>query len=259
MKSNNTMRSGSTIHCLLKMTWMEAKLFLREPASAFFTLVFPLIYLFMYGAISGNEPTPMYGGQRTIETAIPSLTAVIIAMAGLMSNTMTMAVYREKGILRRLRTTPVSPLVVLAAQVIVIFSMTCLGMLLLIAAGALVFHVRFAGNGLSMLAGFVLSSLGFFGIGFILAGAMPTVRTAWVVSMVLLYPMLFLSGAFFAVELLPAAIQKVSALMPLTYVVNLLRGLWVGEAWGKHLLDVGVLAGMLLLGIVVSVRTFRWE
>ena len=42
------------------MTWMEAKLFLREPASAFFTLVFPLIYLFMYGAISGNEPTPMY-------------------------------------------------------------------------------------------------------------------------------------------------------------------------------------------------------
>ena len=244
---------------LLKMTWMEAKLFLREPASAFFTLVFPLIYLFMYGMISGNEPTPMYGGRGTIDAAIPSLTAVIISMTGLMSTTITMATYREKGILRRLGTTPISPLVVLAAQAIVVFAMTCMGMLLLIAAGKLVYHVRIDGNAFSMLAGFVLCSLSFFGIGFVLAGITSTVRTAWVAAMVLLYPMLLLSGAFFTVELLPAAVQKVSAFIPMTYVVNLLRGLWVGEPWGKHLLDVGVLAGMLLLGAIVSAKTFRWE
>jgi len=244
---------------LLKMTWMESKLFLREPVGAFFTLVFPLIYLFLYGAISGNEPTPMYGGQRTIDAAIPSLTAVIISMAGLMSTTITMATYREKGILRRLRTTPVSPLVVLGAQVIVVFVMTGLGMLLLITAGKLVYHVRFEGNPFSLLAGFILSSLSFFGLGFLLAGSMPTVRTAWVAAMVLLYPMLFLSGAFFAVELLPASVQKVSAFMPLTYVVNLLRGMWTGQPWGDHLLDVGVLSGMLLLGTIVSAKTFRWE
>jgi len=243
----------------LKMTWMEAKLFLREPMSAFFTLVFPLIYLFMYGMISGNEPTPMYGGRGTIDAAIPSLTAVIIGITGLMSTTMTMATYREKGILRRLGTTPVSPLIVLAAQVVVVFAMTTLGMLLLIAAGKLVYQVRFEGNFFSVLGGFVLSSLSFFGIGFILAGTLPTVRTAWVVAMVLLYPMMFLSGAFFSLKLLPAAIQKVSAFMPLTYVVNLLNGLWVGEPWSSHLLDVGVLAGMLLLGILITAKVFRWE
>jgi ABC-2 type transport system permease protein len=244
---------------LLKMTWMEAKLFLREPVSMFFTLVFPLIYLFIYGFISGNNPTPMYNGQRTIDVAIPSLTAVVISMAGLMSTTMTMATYREKGILRRLGTTPVSPLVVLAAQMIVVFAMTALGMLLLIAAGILVYHVRFVGNPFSLLAGFVLGSLSFFGLGFVLASTMPTVRTAWVVAMVLLYPMLFLSGAFFSVELLPAAVQKVAAFLPLTYVVNLLQGLWSGEAWGSHLLDVGVLTAMLILGIIISAKTFRWE
>jgi len=244
---------------LLKMTWMEAKLFLREPASAFFTLVFPLIYLFMYGAISGNEPTPMYGGRGTIDAAIPSLTAVIISMTGLMSTTITMATYREKGILRRLRTTPVRPLIVLAAQVIVVFAMTCLGMLLLIAAGKLVYHVRFEGNAFSVLGGFVLSSLSFFGIGFILAGSMLTVRTAWVVAMVLLYPMLFLSGAFFAVDLLPAAVQKVSAFMPLTYVVNLLGGLWTGEPWSQHTTDAIVLAVLLVAGVLISIKTFRWE
>jgi ABC-2 type transport system permease protein len=170
-----------------------------------------------------------------------------------------MAAYRENGVLRRLRTTPVSPLVVLAAQVVVVFCMTLLGMLLLVAAGKLVYHVRFEGNAFSVLGGFVLCSLSFFGMGFILAGLMPTARTAQIVGLVLLYPMMFLSGAGFPRELLPEAIKKVAAFLPLTYVVNLLRGLWVGEAWSNHLLDVGVLAAMLILGVVISVKTFRWE
>jgi ABC-2 type transport system permease protein len=244
---------------LLKMTWMEAKLFMREPMSAFFTLVFPLLYLFLFGIISGNEPTPQFGGQRTIDASIPGLTAVIICITGLMAINMTMSTYREKGVLRRLRTTPVSPLVVLVAQVIVVFVMTALGMLLLVIAGTLVYHVRFEGNAFSLLAGFVLSSLSFFALGFILASIMPTARSAWIVGMVLMYPMMFLSGAFFTVEILPTAIQKVSAFMPLTYVVNLLRGLWTGEPWGNHVLDVSVLVGMLLIGIIVSAKTFRWE
>jgi ABC-2 type transport system permease protein len=71
--------------------------------------------------------------------------------------------------------------------------------------------------------------------------------------------MLFLSGAGFPRELLPEAIKKVSTFLPLTYVVNLLRGLWIGESWGQHLLDVGVLVVMLVVGVLVSVKLFRWE
>jgi len=244
---------------LLKMTWMETKLFLREPVGAFFTLVFPLMMLFLFGSIFGNEPTPMFGGQGTIDISIPTYTAMIIGTTGLMSTTITMATYRENGILRRLRTTPVSPLAVLAAQVVVVFAMTGLGMLLLVTAGKLVYHVRFEGNAFSVLAGFVLGSLSFFGIGFILAGTMPTARTAQIVGLVLLYPMLFLSGAGFPRELLPAAVQKFSAFLPLTYVVNLLNGLWFGETWSQHITDVIVLAVMLVVGVIVSVKFFRWE
>ena len=104
-----------------------------------------------------------------------------------------------------------------------------------------------------------LTPLAGLAFGFILAGIMPTVRTAWVASMVLVYPMLLLSGAFFSVEVLPTAVQKVSNFIPLTYVVNLLRGLWYGEPWSNYPLEVGVLAGMLVLGIIVSAKTFRWE
>ncbi len=245
---------------LLRITWMETKLFVREPVSAFFTLIFPLMMLFIFGTIYGSQPIP--GGvstQGAIGNLIPAFTAMIIGMTGLMPITITMATYRENGILRRLRTTPVSPLVVMAAQVIVVFAMTGLGMLLLVIAGKLVYHVQFVGNAYSVAGGFVLSSLSFFGIGFILAGTMPTARTAQIVAMVLLYPMLILSGAAWPRELMPETVQKISAFLPLTYVVNLLGGLWTGGSWGQHLLDVGVLAGMLLLGILISVKTFRWE
>jgi ABC-type cobalamin transport system ATPase subunit len=111
----------------------------------------------------------------------------------------------------------------------------------------------------SVLAGFVLSSLSFYSIGFILAGLMPTARTAQVVGMVLLYPMLFLSGAGFPRELLPENIKTISTFLPLTYVVNLLRGLWIGEAWSQFTTEVIVLAAILVVGVLVSIKTFRWE
>jgi len=241
---------------------MEAKLFMREPVGAFFTLIFPLIMLFIFGSIYSNQAAPSIpgaSGQGTIDTLLPALVAMVIGMTGLMSVTITMASYRENGVLRRLSTTPVSPLFVLAAQVVVVFSMTTLGMLLLIAAGKLVYNVHIAGDLLSILGGFVLCSLSFFSIGFILAGTMPTTRTAQIVSMLLLYPMLILSGAAWPRELMPTAVQKISAFFPLTYVVNLLRGLWVGETWGSHLPDIAILVGMLVLGIIISAKTFRWE
>lgn len=243
----------------MNMTWMEAKLFLREPVGTFFTLVFPLMILALFGAIFGNKPVPEFNGLGAIDISIPIYTSMIIGTTGLMSTSITMSLYREKGVLRRLRTTPVSPLVVLAAQVTVILAMTFLGMLLLVAAGKLIYHVRFTGNALSVLAGFMLASLSFFGIGFIIAGTMPTARAAQIVGMVLLYPMVYLSGASIPREMLPETIRKVSTFLPLTYVVNLLRGLWFGDAWSAHITDVVVLVVMLVAGVLISVKLFRWE
>ena len=244
---------------LLKMTWIEAKLFLREPVGAFFTLIFPLMMLFLFGSIYGNKPTHYFGGRGTVDISVPAYTAMIIATTSLVGLTITMAAYREQGVLRRLRTTPISPLVVLAAQVIVLFMMTAIGMLLLVVAGRLVYQMRFDGNAISVIVGFILCCISFFALGFVLAGLMPTARAAQVVGMVLLYPMLFLSGAGFPRELLPETILKISKFLPLTYVVTLLRGLWIGDPWSQHLTEVFVLLGMLVLGVIISVKTFRWE
>lgn len=244
---------------LFKMTWMEIKLFLREPVGAFFTLIFPLMMLFLFGSIYGNTPSEIFDGYGSVDISVPAYTAMIIATTGLVGLTITMAANRETGVLRRLRATPLHPLVIMLSEVIVLFIMTALGMVLLVIAGSLVYNMRFEGNVLSVIAGFMLSCLSFFAIGFVLAGVMPTARTAQVVGMVLLYPMLFLSGAGFPRELLPNTIIKVSRYLPLTYVVNLLRGLWVGNPWSAHLTDTLVLSGVLILGLLISIKTFRWE
>lgn len=242
-----------------KYTWIEIKLFLREPIGAFFTLIFPLMMLLLFGTIYGNEPSPYFNGYGTVDVSVPAYTAMIIGTTGIMSLGITMAAYREKGILRRLRATPLQPQVILAAQVVVIFLMTVLGMVLLILAGKLVYGLRFDGDPFSVALGFLLGSLSFFSLGFVLAGVMSTARSAQVVGMVIFYPMLFLSGAGLPLEMLPDGVRKFSNFLPLTHVVTLLRGLWIGEAWSLHTTEVIVLSSLLVVGVLLSAKTFRWE
>jgi ABC-2 type transport system permease protein len=247
------------MHSLLKLTWIETKLFLREPMAAFFTLVFPLMILFFFGSIYGNEPTPFFGGYGSVDVSVPAYTAMIIATSGLLSLSIVISSYRERGILRRLKATPLRSHTILSAQVIVIFAMTAVGMAMLILFGKFFYNLRFAGSLVNVAVAFALGSISFFALGFVIAGLMPTARTAQVVAMVLFYPMLFLSGAAIPSEVMPETIRQYAKALPLTHVVSLLRGLWIGESWGQHLTEVGVLAAMTVIGVMISAKTFRWE
>jgi ABC-2 type transport system permease protein len=244
---------------LAKLTWIELKLFLREPMAAFFTLAFPLMMLFLFGSIYGNDPTPFFGGFGSVDISVPAYTSMIIATTGLLSLSITMASYREQGILRRLHATPLKPQTILSAQLLVLFLMTTIGMFLLIVSGKAAYGLRFAGNPLSVALAYVLCSTSFFALGFVLAAVLPTARSAQTVGMVLFYPMIFLSGAAIPREILPEKILSYAQFLPLTHVVNLLRGLWIGDPWSSHLIEVGVLFGLLLAGVIISARTFRWE
>ena len=112
---------------------------------------------------------------------------------------------------------------------------------------------------LNIAAALGLSTVSFLALGFILAGIVPTTRTALSTVMVLFYPMIFLSGATIPREELPESIRRISQVLPLTHVVNLLRGTWIGDPWSRHLVDVAVLAGMIVLGVAITAKTFRWE
>ena len=244
---------------LWKLTLVEAKLYLREPTATFFTLAFPLMMLFIFGSIYGNEPTPYFGGRGSVDVSVPAYVAMIIATVGLLSIAINLSMYREKGILRRYRATPLRPQTILAATVLVNFAMTLLGTILLVIAAKVVYNLRFEGDPLAVLIGFALATLSFFSVGFVIAGLAPTARVAQVVGMVIFYPMLFLSGATIPREMFPETIRSFSNFLPLTHVVTLLQGLWFGEGWGEHLTEIAVLLVVLTTGVAVSARTFRWE
>ena len=242
-----------------KLAWVEIKLYLRQPEAAFFTLVFPMLLLFLFGSIYGNKPNPFFGGRGMVDVSTPAYLAMIIGSTGLMSIAITVSSHREKGVLRRYRATPLRPAAVLASQVIVHFLMTLFGGILLIASARLVYGLRFEGRSLDVLLGFTLSTLSFFAVGFLLASVAKTARAANILGMVLYFPNLFLSGATIPKQTFPQAVKAVSKFIPLTHVVDLLQGLWIGDSLGKHLLEIGVLAGLLVVGVAVSAMAFRWE
>jgi len=244
---------------LLPMMIVQAKLYLREPIATFFTIAFAPLLLVLFGLIFGNEPADLFGGRGPMDVSVPSYIGFVIVMVGLIGIPIQTATSRELGVLRRYRVTPLRPLTYLIADVVAYFMMTLVGTVLLIVVGAAAFGVRLEGSVPAVLAGFTLCALSFFALGYLLAGLAPSARVAQTVGMVLAYPMMFLSGASVPLEVLPPGLRHVSDFIPLTYVVRLMRGLWLGDPWTSIRLDVAVLSGILVSATVVSARVFRWQ
>jgi len=244
---------------LARLTLVQAKLYLREPIAAFFTLFFAPLMLVLFGFIYGNDPVPMFGYRGTMDISVPAYMALIIATVGLMSVPIGTASRREAGVLRRFRATPLRPIAYILSEVVVYFGMTLLGVLLLIAVGKVAYDVRFEGRLLDVMLGFALASASFLTAGYLIAGLAPTARVAQVVGMIVFYPMIFLSGATIPLQVMPETVRNVAQFIPLTHAVELLQGLWFGEPWGDHLRQVAVLTGLLLVGGLAAAYTFRWS
>jgi ABC-2 type transport system permease protein len=248
-----------SIRVLSLFTWTQAKLYVREPIATFFTIFFAPLFLVLFGLMYGNEPNDLFGGRGSMDVTVPAYLGIIIVTVGLIGLPIQTAVNRELGILRRYRVTPLRPLTYIVADVTTYWVMALLGMVLLVIVGALAYSIRFEGSIPSVLAGFTLSTLSFLALGFVIASVAPSARVAQTVGMVLAYPMMFLSGATIPLEVLPAGVQRIADFLPLTYVVRLMRGLWVGEPWSNLWPEVVVLTGMLVVCSAISARFFRWE
>ena len=242
-----------------KLTLVNFKLYLREPIATFFTLAFPPLMVVLFGAMYGNDPSPMFGGYGSMDVSMPAYTAMILGTVGFLGVPITISGYRESGVLRRFQATPMRPLTYILADIVANLVTTLLGMMGLVIIGWLLYRVQFEGQVMAVIPAVVFCGLAMFSIGYLIAGLAPGARTAQVVGMVIFYPMMFLSGASIPLEVMPETIQRIADFLPLTYVVRLLRGLWFGDAWGEHLLETAVLAGVLLVCTALAARFFRWE
>jgi len=246
------------MNSLLKLTLIDIKLYLRNYVATFFTFVFPLLMLVLFGGVYGNKPEPIFGGYGSMDITVPGYIAtLIIGSTAFMSLPMDLAFQRQLGVLRRMRATPLHPAVVMGSKMITNLLVAVFGTALMIFAGVAIYQTYIPANWLPVFLGILLSCLCLFSLGFALASLVRSANAVRAVSFVVFYPMMFFSGGTIPGQFLPPAVQTIAEVMPMTYTVNLVRDLWFGKGW--DLTTVAVLVGFTIAGILISVRFFRWE
>jgi ABC-2 type transport system permease protein len=169
------------------------------------------------------------------------------------------SIYREGGILKRLRATPLRPHTILTAHVIVKLLFTAITLAAMMVAGRRYYPPGIDAPLVSFGLALLFTTVSIVSMGFLIASIVPTARFAQPIGTMILYPMLGLSGLFAPVDALPPMLQTVARVLPLTYAVSLLRGIWRREGWIAHSGDVAALALVFLICTAVAAKAFRWE
>lgn len=242
---------------LFKLTWIEIKVFAREPLGFIGTLLVPVLMFVLLGRSFGGVAP----GASTIGTSfsVPILSAILIAINAVTSLVAIIAIYREGGILKRLRATPLSPVTILSAHVIVKLLFTIVSLALLVLAGRRMFPGIASVPLASFAAALLLSTLSILSVGFIVASLVPTARFAQPISAAVFYPMVALSGLFFPLQHLPAWMRVVAQALPTTHAVSLLQSVWNGGGWSGHWTDAAALVIICGISSAIATRVFRWE
>jgi len=245
---------------LWKLTWLEIKIFLREPLGAFGSIILPVVVFVVAGRFLGGGIQPRgIATAEFVRVGLPVFVSVLIALSGVLSLVTIISIYREGGILKRLRATPLRPQTILTAHVLVKLVLTAVTMALTILAGKRYFPVNMEVPIFGFTLALLISTWSILSIGFLIASIVPTARFAQPIGAAILYPMIGLCGLFVPLQSLPPALQTVARLLPLTYAVSLLQGIWKGEAWSAHWGDVAALVVVFVICTAVSAKVFRWE
>jgi ABC-2 type transport system permease protein len=241
----------------MNIVWQETtihtKIYFRERQAVFWGFVFPLLLLFLFCSIFGGTP------ERS--SALVAGLICINVMAGALFGTGVITVgAREQGILRRYKMAPVSPWKIVTGMVASRFVSITLATVLMLVLARLVYHITLPANIPAALLVYTTGAVMFSALAFVVASLARSVAEANGVSQALFMPMMFLSGATFPFEFMPAWLQKVAHAMPSTYYVSALKTVMAqGGGIADCSLDLTVMAVISALAIMVSARFFRWE
>lgn len=241
----------------------QARLYLREPANVFFALFFPPLLLLAIGlAIPGmREPIadgPLTGtGIRPVDLYMTSVLALAVATVALTTYPQAFAIYREKGVLRRLRTTPMPAWRLLVGEIAVNLVALVLGVVASLVIAFVVFDVEPPTQPLVVLLALLLGAMSMMALGSLVTALASSTGAASAMGMSLYFPMLFFGGVWVSVALMPAALQNIATYVPLGAVAQALNEGWFGE--GFPLLQTIVSAAWTVVLVPVAAKVFRWE
>lgn len=246
---------------LAALTASEARLYLREPSAVFFGLFFPAVLLLALGLLMpwADEPfgeTPPLSEITAITGYTPIVLALAIGTVGYTTLPPTMGTYREKGVLRRLSTTPLPPSRLLVAQLLVNLAMLLIASTLAVLGGALLLDIGMPKDvGVTLLA-FVVGAAASMSVGLLIAAVAPTAGAATGGGMLVYMTSLFFAGVWFPLPLMPEVVQTISRFTPLGAASQALAAGWYeGTFPGVELLVMAVWTAVM---VPLAARLFRW-
>ena len=244
---------------LFKLTWLELKIFAREPMGFIGSLVIPLVLFVILARVFGVQAAAASPVARGFGQVLPAFSALFVAIGAVVSLVTIISIYREGGILKRLRATPLGPNVILTAHVLVKLLLTATTLVTLALVGRRYYPIGPDVPLVSFAIAVLFATWSVLSIGFVIASVVPTARFAQPLAGLVLYPMVAMSGLFFPISTLPSPAAMVARVLPLSHAASLLNGIWMGEGWVAHAGDVLALVATFGVCMVLSARMFRWE
>ena len=244
---------------LLKLTWLEIRIFTREPLGFVAAIGIPLAMFLVLGRTVSPRADHSAGATQFLAQDLPLFVSIFISINAALSLVAVMSIYREGGILKRLRATPLRPAVILGAHVLVKLFFTGISLLLMILAGRRFYpvpiHAHFAGFAFAV----AVTTVAILSMGFVIASMGGPARFAQVIGSAIFYPMLAVSGMFVPLSSLPRPWALLGTVLPMSHAVALLRGAWVGADWLMLLPHLAALALTIAICLALTTVVFRWE
>ena len=256
----------STAALTLRQVAFENRSFWRNPPAAFFTFVFPLMFLVIFNLVFGSDDIPI-GEGRTISGStfyVPAIAAFSVVTACYTNIAISVATARDLGILKRVRGTPLSPAAYLLARVIHSSVIAVLLVAMVTLAGALLYDVDPPTGELPLFVlTVVVGSAAFSALGLAVTAAIPTAQAAPAVVNASILPLLFISNVFIPVNQAPEWLETFSKLFPVRHVADATAASFVPDGLGPDYVfdwtSLLVVALWGIAGLLLATRFFSWE
>lgn len=242
---------------LVRQVRAEQRVFWRNREASIFTFALPLVLLGFLGLVGRNRTVAGGTYASFIVPGMLGLAVVLTTFAGL---AITLVIRRERGVLKRVRGTPLPPASYLGGLVGSNVVVLVLESAIVIVVGALALDVRIPGGAWEAILLVAGGAAMFATLGIALSSFIPTAEGASALVNAVYVPMLLLSGAFFPVSSLPAAVEWIAAALPLTHLLDALRSVYRdGGMSGDDLAGLLVPLAWAVAGALLAMRRFRWE
>jgi ABC-2 type transport system permease protein len=240
----------------------DQKAFWRNPASVFFTVMFPVVLLLIFGTVFGNDTVEVRGGIDTTTYYVPAIITLSVISATMQSLAMTLVIAREDGRLKRSRGTPMPPWVFIVGRVGNSIVVALMMLVLLAAIGGVLYGVAVPWDRLpQIVVTLVVGATAFCCLGIALTAAIPSQDAAAPIVNALLLPLYFLSGVFIPDDQLPSGVIHFADLFPIRHFFEAFFDAYVPGPGGGASISWGSLAIVALWGVaglLIAVRFFRW-